>query len=463
MTTSKVKSELWRRGVLTWKLHAGQKKVHAALLALPQSVREAVVLISRRWGKSYYGVVSAIQDCAGGDNRQVFIIGPDLKQTRRIITPLLNKIAADAPIGFIKATKSDLTWRIGNSTLIIGAFDTALESLRGLEAYSMYLEESALANAAEYEYTLTSVLRPMLMHSKGRIVHLTTPPRSEIHPFVTKTLPEAELNKALHIYTIEDNPLLSKEDIEDEIKAMGGRDSEHCQRELFCRIVRNVSSLIVPEFSENAIKPITMPSHYYALSSIDFGGVKDNHAGVLGYFDFERNKTCYVDETWLDINTGTNEIVFAIREMEKRNNTVWLNDGNENRVIDCPGQTYVDLRQTFEFSCYTPRKGKDSVEDGIQALRVAFLNGEIEIDPRCTMLIATLKHGQWNDLRKDFQRSAALGHCDMLAALSYHFRHIDKVNNPFPPNLGKSRQTHFVETSPRDDNSNVFETAFFRS
>lgn len=460
MKNNKAKHELWRRGILSWKLHPVQLIVYIALRALPKSIREAVVLIARRWGKSYLGVLMAIEDCIRNPNKQVFIVGPSIKQTRRIITPIIRDICADAPPGMIKQTKSDLTWAIDDSTLLIGAFDTALESFRGLEAFSIYLEESGLADSQEYEYTLKSVLGPALMNTQGRIHHLTTPPREEDHPFVTTTVPSAILNNSYYTYTIEDNPRLSKEEIESEIKAAGGRGSEHCERELFCKIVKDRERLLLPEFDESIhVKDIVKPSHSFFITSIDFGGTKDPHAGLLGYYDFERNKVCIIDETWLPINTGTDEIIKAHLDMETRNNVAWLK-GSPQRVIDAPGQVLTDIKR-LGYSGGLPQKGKDSVSDGIQALRTALTKGSLEIHPKCIKLITTCKYGRWDKNKEDFQRTDALGHCDPVAALSYLFRHIDRSNNPFPQHLGLNRDDHYFERDREYDNMATLDTVFY--
>lgn len=456
----KIKQELWERGVLTWKLHETQMKVYTSLRALPRTTREAVVLISRRWGKSYLGVVMALEDCLQNPGKQVFIVGPDLKQTKRIITPLMKIITQDAPKGLIKQTKSDLTWRVGESTLLIGAFDTALESFRGLEAFSIYLEETGLANVEEFGYTMKSVLRPTLMHTQGRMTHLTTPPKEENHPFVFETMPAAKINDALFIYTIEDNPLLSKEDIEAEIRAAGGRESEHCKRELFCQIVQNRERLLTPEFDESLhVVEMERPKYAFYLTSIDFGGSMDPHATLLMYFDFERNRTCFYDEVWLPINTDTDTIIGEAKKMEEKHAVKWLK-GQPERRIDAPDQLLLDINRTG-YSCSKPMKGKDSVEDGLQAMRVAFIKNQIEIHPRCKVLIETFKYGMWDRNRKDFQRTEALGHCDAIAAASYGYRHIDRFNNPLPPNLGMSRDTHFFVPERQTNNEDVLNRAFF--
>lgn len=393
---------------------------------------------------------------------QVFIIGPNHKQTTKIITPLINEICEDAPKGLITRTKSELLWKVGESTLLIGAFDTANESLRGMRANAIFLEESGLAGAEDYEYTLRSVLRPTLMHSKGRMVHLTTPAVELDHPLHRESMPKAAMNGALYTYTIRDNPLLTPEEIEKEIEDMGGLESVHCQRELFCQLVKDEERLLVPEFFEELhVKPIIAPPYKHWLTSVDFGGSRDNHGAILAYYDFIRGKYVILDEVFLAINTGTDEIVAKCLEMEARNVVIWP-EGLAKRVIDAAGQTHVDIKR-LGFKCSLPLKGKDSVLEGINALRVAFKQGQIEVHPRCVHLIQALKYGMWDKLRKDFARSEALGHCDMIAALVYNFRHINMRSNPWPANLGMHKETHYYDDRKKNDmeNEEAVEKAFY--
>lgn len=455
--------ELWKRGVLTWKLHSSQKVVYDRLRGLPKPVREAVVLISRRWGKSFLGVIMALEDCLQNPGVQVLVVGPDIKQTKRIVTPIINKIMRDAPPGLIKPTKSEDLWRVGQSTFLMCGFETALESVRGLESYSIYLEESGLSNPLEYEYILSSVLRPTLMHSKGRITHLTTPPKEENHPFVDLTMPSAALKGALMVYTIHDNPLLSKEDIAAEIEAAGGIQSAHCRRELLCEIVRDEGRLLIPEFDEKIhTKESMIPNYSYFMSAVDFGGSKDNHAHLLGFYDFLRNKFIILDEMFQEINTNTEDVINACYEMEKRHRVGEDSKSRKlmGRIVDAPGQVHVDLKRAG-FWCSLPSKGKDSVEDGLQALRVAFRQGKIEVHPRCVHLIQTLKFGLWDKHRKDFQRSPALGHCDMIASLSYWYRHINKNSNPYPANEGAHPDTHHFKREKQNSNEEELNSAFY--
>lgn len=460
----KIKQELWRRGELRWKLHEGQLSIYNKVRALDPKIREVVLLISRRWGKSYMGAVMALEDCLKNPGSQVFIIGPTLVQTTKIITPLITEIGLDAPAGLIKQTKSEKVWKVGDSVLHIGAFETAsLESIRGLKAFSIYFEETRHADPNTYDYAMKSVFGPALIRRGGRgtKTHLTTPPNEMDHPFILETMVKAEADGALFVHTIEDNPLLTPEDIAFEIKEAGGRGSEHCERELFCKIVQDEKGIIVPEFDEELhVKPLNVPSRTNYLVAIDFGGVKDNHALLLCYFDFERNRACFLDEAFLDINTSTESVIEAGLELERYHKVVWLS-GTPKRIIDAPGQTVVDIKR-LGYKCTPPSKGKDSVEDGIQAIRVSLAKNQIEIDPKCKKLIQTLKYGTWDKSRKDFRRSPTLGHCDMLAAMSYAFRHMDRHNNPIPSwKNSMSHEDNWVTHEGPDDNESALLDAFY--
>ena len=441
MSKNAAKHVLWKRGCLVWKLHEGQEFIYQKVNSLPQNTREALLLCSRRWGKSYLGIIMALERCLQNDNIEVCICGPNLKQTKAIITPLINKIIEDAPEGLIKQQKSELLWKVGKSTLVIAAFDTATESCRGRDFDNIYLEESGLAPIEGYDYILNSVLRPTLMHRRGRIVHLTTLPKPLNHPLITTTLPKCVSSESFYSFTIEDNPLLTKEQIEKEIESMGGRDNPNCQRELFNRLVKDESSLVIPEFDLNRhVTKLTLPSHYYALSTLDLGGSMDKSGILVCYYDFQRAKFCVYREDLLDKNTSTSEITEATLELEK--NIRWIQD-YPYRLCDAPGLVRIDL-SAQGFVCIQPAKEPGSVEANINALRLAFHRDEIEIDESCVKTISTLQFGSWTTNKKDWQRTPELGHLDLLAALLYGYRYANK-NNPFPlHSLGISHATHAI-------------------
>jgi hypothetical protein len=386
----------------------------------------------------------AIEDCLQHPGSTVAIIGPTLKQTRDILKSLVRDVIIDAPKGLIRETKSELLWNVGTSQLVIAAFDTAIEAVRGRKFHNIYLEESGLSNLNEYDYTINSVLRPTLMHSRGKIIHLTTPAVEVNHPMHTKTMADCAANDALFIYTIEDNPLLTKDQIDEEIKAMGGRDAIHVRRELFCEIVKDVSLVVIPEFDDRHIKTIVLPSHAYYLTSIDFGGSMDQTGIVMCFYDFVRDKICIYKDKLIPRNTATKDVRAEVYLME--DGTKWLE--GPRRLADAPGQIRIDLGSE-DFYVAQPRKEKGSLEANINALRLAFTRDEMEVDPSCIKLIATLRYGSWLLNKEDWQRTPELGHLDLLAALLYAQRHID-TRNPYPAMMGKHKETHHTRVKDHE-------------
>lgn len=429
---------LWSRGCLEWKFHAGQRHIYNTVKSLPKDTREALFFCSRRWGKSYLGIIMALERCLQKPNIEVAIIGPNLKQTKNIITPIINKICIDAPAGMVKQTKSELVWKVGKSTLVIAAFDTAAEACRGRDFEDIFLEESALADPEEYDYIMNSILRPTLMHSKGRIYHLTTPPKLLNHPLLTITLPKCKLGNSFFEFTIESNPLLTKEDIEKEIQEMGGRGNPNCERELFCGIIKDESSLVIPEFRMDCVKKIDLPTHYNPLTAIDIGGAQDKHAILIGYYDFLKAKVVIYREALLEKNTPSSEVISTCLSLEQQ-----FRQHTPNRLGDMPEQLRIDLSSNG-FITWQPLKEPGSVEANINALRLAFHRGEIEIDESCKLLQSTLEFGSWQSSKKDWQRTPELGHLDLLAAMLYFYKHLNKTNPYSLHSLGISINTHGI-------------------
>lgn len=418
---------LWKQGNLNYKLHDGQRLIRRTIRALPASTREALVFCSRRYGKSFLACVLALEDCLRTPNANVLFVGPSIKQTLDIIRLLLPEILADAPKGLVTQSKSEKRWNFKNgSQLMLAGFDTAAESIRGLRANAIYLEESGSSDPETYDYVVKSVLYPTLMHSRGKIVHLTTPALTIDHPLHSVTIPNTSANGAFFKYTIRDNPLLTDEVIEAEIDSLGGYDSPHTKRELFCEIVKDDNIIVVPQFDDRKhIVSHSLPEDAYYWVAGDVGGVRDKTVFLLMAYDYSVDKICVVKEMVADTQTATSEIVRRALAMEAGRNL--------SRFVDAPGQLFIDFASTYNYPCFPPEKLE--FEHNIHRLQTAFWKDQVLVDPVCKLLITTLRSGQLNKQRTDFARSNTLGHCDALAALIYGIRHADRrrVEKPRKP------------------------------
>lgn len=426
------RDHLWRSGQLRYKLHAAQKLIYDTVAKLDVSVRDVVLYCARRFGKSYLIVVMALEDCLRNPGCFVRIIGPTLDDTMEIVEFNMEKIIRDAPPGLIKPQLGRRRWKVGNSYLVIGGFDKKnVRKNLGKEAIRIYTEEAGASKSEEFAYGIREVVSPQLFHTKGRMIHGTTPPPDLDHIFETEFVPAANKAGTLFRFTINDNPLADDEMRAQAIKDSGGINTVAYKRNYLVQSVKDPGVVVLPSFdSRRHVKPLEIPLHCQWLLMGDWGGVRDRTWLAVGYWDFERAKLCVVAEADFDPNTSTKVIAPVLRDLETLQHPPKDPKYPWPKWVDCHGQTQVDLFKDHEIVVQLPQK--DDFDASINQLELAFLNDRIEISPNCPQLIATCEYGRFNSQRTDFLRSVALGHCDAVAGLMYGWRMVDKVTNPFP-------------------------------
>ena len=301
---------------------------------------------------SHLGVILALEDCLRYDDVCIVVVGPTLKQTREIVAPRLRRIMADAPPGLIQPSKSEGKWYVGTSELVMGGMDMNSSAQRGKTVQNVYVEEIVDSRPDDYLESLRSDIGPALTHSVGgKLIYLTTLPKIPDHPFITETMPAAELNNALFVYTIDDNAALSQAQYDACVKRSGGKHTDDFKREYLCQIIRDRNIVIIPDFN----REVHVSENIEALTDmnlevfIDWGGVRDKTAALLMGFDYLRALDYVLDELIWPHNTPTEQIVKDIR-----NN--WGRYDIKRYYADAPGQLQVDLASQYQFDVTVPLK-----------------------------------------------------------------------------------------------------------
>lgn len=451
LTYREVLDFLWKEGDLSYKLWKQQEPIYETVRNLPQTSQTIVLLCARQFGKSVLGSLFAIEDCLRNPGVVVMIVGPELKQTRAIVNPRIRLLSADAPEGLVRFVKSEDTWYIGDSELILGGFDVKNATRqRGKTLHKVYIEEIVDSNPDEYNDALRSDIGPALTHSKNaQMVFLTTPPKIPDHPFLLDTVPQAELDGAFFKYTIDDNKALTKEQYDKCVKLCGGKHTVDFLREYMCEIVRDPDKVVIPHFSEqDHIGKFELPVKSFYTVSVDFGGVRDKTCAILHTYDFYNDKDLIIAERYWEPNTPTDVIVKGLRELEAGYEI-------EARITDVPGQTKIDLQTTFNYEVQTPVK--TDWQAGVNQMQVKFsLPQRILIDPRCKFLIQSCKSGTLNKQKTDFERTDALGHCDALASLMYGIRSQNR-DNPYPNYNKQYHDNYYTPPAHLSDGEKVAE------
>lgn len=435
----------FRQGDLEWLMHDGQKIIYDTIVSKPDE-DEFLILCSRQLGKSFTSLLLAIMHCSvryGRKKPLVKIFCETEKQVDDIVKDNMSIIMLIAPPDFIQHTKSEKRFKVGFGEIRIGLLAGArVDGKRGGNATLVITEEGAFSPSETFKYAVDSVLSAQLLRSGGRLIHITTSSKDEIHHIHSVIQPKCQVKGTLINLTIYNNPQLTDRQIIKEFEKLFDGTTETWQREYLCQVIRSAILTVIPEFDEKVINKRDIPPYAFWQTVIDFGGTRDKHGMVIGYHDFHRRKDVVCGEALLDINTGTNVIKAKSAELEQILISEKYHVNSHDRYIDAPGQIRVDLMGDG-FACGAVQKGDGSFEAGVNDMRMGFVSDTLEIWPECTNLINCLKYGKLNKQRTDFERHPIFGHLDILAALMYFLRHINRTN-PFPANYGLTSKSHYI-------------------
>jgi len=326
----------------------------------------------------------------------------------------------------------------GSEIAVAGTEMGQIDNLRGTAMDLGIIDEAGFAT--DLEYVIGSVLLPQtLTRPNARIILASTPPVSPDHAFVTYA--QKAMDKSAYAkFTIYDNPLITPERIEEYKIESGGGESTTWRREYLAEFVTSRDSAIFPEASEEAMSEIVQdlerPRFFLPFTAVDLGFL-DYTGALLGYYDFANGKIVIEDEVLIN-KSNSSELVQLIRDREKDR---WGNIEPRTRVVDGNSLQIADLNSIHKFSCVAPAK-YDLVAN-VNRVRIDLQDRRIVIHPRCKNLITQVMFATWDASRSKFSRSHSGGHWDLVAALIYLGKHIDRRTNPVPAGHGWDHHNSF--------------------
>lgn len=439
---------LWRKGVLIFKCHSAQKDLYNQYYDSPAKVQ--VWLISRRFGKSYTLCILALEQCIRQPNSVVKFLSPTKIQVNNNVRPLLKSILEDCPDDIKpQFSQKDYIYYFPNGSEIqlAGSESGHAEKLRGGSSHIAFVDEAG--DCSNLKDTVNSILLPTTLTTNGKIILSGTPPKEPDHDFID-FIETAESRGTLIKKTIHDNPMLTEKQITDLFEELGGQQSESAQRELFCEIIRDPRTSVIPEFTPDLEKEIIMdwnrPAHYDLYEAMDLG-FKDLTVILMGYFDFRNNKVVIDDEVVIDFKVPGVTISTLVTNLKKAEELRYYNHlTNEQkiptkRVSDIEYIVMNEIKKISNYEVNFEAVKKDSLDAMINFLREKLKKKEIIINPRCTTLIRHLRNVKWKKGEKAmFARSLENGHYDAVAALTYFIRSVDYRKNPYPAHFGYENQ-----------------------
>ena len=433
---------------MDWKLRPIQKEIHQAIRQ--HQGLKFIVNASRRLGKSFTIGTMALEDAMNNRNSVIRLIAPTIKMLRNITLPLIRLITEDAPWDVRpvwKATASTFYFPTTNSEILLsGANNGHEDDARGTTCTNAYIDEAAFLD--KLKYLVEDVLTPQLLTTRGKLVMMSTAPRSPSHQFA-EYAQKAEQEGNFAKYTIHqagfDERLLAMFK-----KEAGGEDSTTWKREYMCQFVVDSNYAIIPEWKNHWIQEVPRPETFHLLHryvSVDIG-VSDYTACLFAYYDFQTTTLIIEDELIMNGPAMTTDNLAAgIREKEK---TQWGDLKVQCRVGDNNNLLLLQDLSLLHNLPIAPT-GKDSLEAMVNHTRL-FVNGaRVIVHPRCKHLIGCLQNGIWSENRRQFARSSVYGHFDGLAALIYLVRNVDVHTNPIPPMYKLDETTMHIRDSVKEE------------
>ena len=449
--------KLWHKGNLEWKLSITQKKINDFFKSVDSDM--LVLSASRQTGKSWLLVTYAIQMCLSGPNKIVKYVLPEQKMARGIIKIKMQELTIDCPEELkpkYNAIDSKYIFPNGSEIQLAGSDGGNADRLRGTFADLCLVDEAGFCT--DLPYIINSVLIPLTLRTKGKIILSSTVPPDPNHPFIEYMTDAAGKNTLMvkTIYDFRDDDLTDTSNRSSKItnemiqriinQYPGGEESPAFQNEYMCRLVYNSKDIVIPEFTrevqEDICIPWQRPAYCKKYVSMDIG-FTDLTVVLFGYWDFDN--AVLVIEKELVMNgpsMTTDKLASEISNIEKK---LWSHPYTKEiekpykRVSDNNLIVINDLQRLHGISFFATEK--TNKEASINEVRMLIAERKIIINPECKVLIHHIKNTVWNSKHSDFKRTTDGAHGDALMSLTYLVRNIDRGINPYP--RGYRRQQEF--------------------
>ncbi len=460
MTRDEAIAESWYRGNLTFKLHAGQKLIKAALDRAPGQL--FVGNCSRQWGKSFLMVSECISMALVKSNARIKYGTAFLTDLQEFILPCFEAVLEDCPASIrpkYRVNGSKWIFPGTNAEIKLVGLDKNPNGLRGNVIDKIVLDECGFISNLSHLYK--SVIIPATTHRPTcKVILISTPPTTPAHDF-GEFIQRASVENCYAEFNIYTNPMVDSATIARLMKESGGENSTTWRREHLCQLVTDADSQLVPEWDEKYIKPVVHDEYfkfYHLYEGMDLG-VKDFTLDLFGYYDFKRAVLVIEDEIKLNGPTLT---TLVLRDaIEAKEKSLWPDRKVYRRISDNNNpQLIQDLALLHKMHFVTT--DKDTLEAMLNELRLMVAKGQVEVDPKCTQLIGCLKYGVWDSKKKKFARSQAFGHFDALAALIYLVRNLDKHANPIPHTYGFDTRNSRIKTPKHNSEGAKLMNQIFR-
>ena len=437
-------NDLWKQGVITYKLHGGQKILQSTYEETKDDI--ITILCARRFGKSFWLCSVATALCASKPNQIVKYICPKQKMVKTIIKTIMRKILKDCPEDMrpeFKEADKIFLFPNGSEIQLAGTDNGNHESLRGGESNLCIVDEAGFCD--DLKYVIQSVLAPTTDTTGGKIILASTPSKTSAHEFITEFVKPGLADNKIKVFTIDDNPMLTEAKKISIMNRFPLKDQDPGYlREYKCQIINDSTDLVVPGFDkiiDDVVGIHKRPPYFDWYVSGDIG-FRDLTIFLFGYYDFLEATLVIEDEL---VVTGAENLITKVmaKKIQDKERELYSDPNSGElikpalRVMDNDLKLINELQLLHDLTFLATEKTNKEVY--INQLRMQLVQNQIKIHPKCKHLLYHIENACWDKHRKEFLRlpdtadfSIRGGHADGLDALIYMVRNVIKSKNPYP-------------------------------
>lgn len=406
------------------KLHPTQE------IVAKDTHRFRIMCNGRRWGKTTLAI-EEIKGVALSKATKIAYIATTYAQARDIAWEMLKREMAGA---IIQANESRLELKTRNqlgteSQIVLRGWEN-IETLRGLGFDFIVIDE--VASMRNFWLNWQEVIRPTLTDTRGEGLFISTP-KGFNHFYDLYNLEAKDSDfKSFH-FTTYDNPYLPVEEID---KAKQELTEDRFAQEYLADF-RKTEGLVYKEFNRKEHLYKEQPNKneiVKVFGGVDFGFV---HPAAATEIKKHLNGKYFVSSEWYKVGQTDAQIADYVSALK------WNEcypDPESAAGIEELKRKGVNVREVI--------KGKDSIRNGINAVRELFKQGRLFIHESCQNLIWEFETYSYEDVKNIKGDEIPIKENDhALDALRYALMMDTAINLPF--DMQRRQEQQFNRTQFR--------------
>ncbi len=344
--------------------------------------RFRVLCCGRRWGKTTLAI-DQMKACAVAKPCRVAYIAPTLQQARDIAWEQLKRDCHKAALTIREAPRLEITLptQKGGESLIVLRGWEAIETLRGQAFDLIVLDEVAMMK--NFWSNWQEIIRPTLTDRKGEVIFISTP-KGFNHFYDLFNLQEEDVDfKSFHFPSLS-NPHLPPEEIE---KAKQELSPERFAQEYMADF-KKTEGLVYKEFdrSKHVFKEVE-EMFVERVAGVDFGFTNPCAIPDIG---IDRSDTLWITSEFYE--TGRTDAQVAEYVGAMNFNKVYPDPESPGAIAELRKKN-VPIRDVV--------KGKDSIKNGIDAVRELLKAGKLKVHHSCKNTIMEFETYSYPDKKDD--------------------------------------------------------------